>query len=701
MPSARETPFSSLSAFLALPRVEALALAPGGDRLVATVSRAHGDGSRFVSSLWDLDVDARRPARRLTRSDQGESGPAFLPDGTLLFVSRRPRPPGPQAEDGSGDGDEQGALWVLAAGGEPWVAAAPPGGVASVATARRSNTVAVVARSAPGHPSPDEDRQWWSARRRRKVTAVLHQTLPVRHWDHHLGPDEAHIYATAVDPHQDAAAPLVDLTPDAGQALHDSSPAVTPDGAVVVVDWMVPLGEGRYRYDLVALDTATGARRTLAADDGYLYRSPQVSPDGRLVVALRTSRPTPSEPYWTDLWVVELDSGTGRAVALEDGPTVVGATFDHDGGALVVTADWCGRRPLYGVDVASGRVSMLTDGGSWSSPLPAPDGSALFALRSAVDRPPHPVRLERGGAHATLPIDAPGPPPRVPGTLEEVTTKALDGTDLRAWLVLPEAGGDGSGGGRPAAGDGSGGGRPAAGDGGAAPLALWVHGGPVASWNDWHWRWNPWLLAARGWAVLLPDPALSTGYGRDMVRRGWGQWGGAPYDDVMALTDAAVAHPRVDSGRVAMMGGSYGGYMANWMAGHTDRFAAIVSHASLWSLEQFQATTDSPADWADEWGYPDTNPAHYRQWSPDAYAGAITTPMLIIHGERDYRCPVGESLRLWTDLMRRGVECQFLWFADENHWVLKPGDVTVWYETVFAFIDRHVLGRPWQRPPLA
>ncbi|HLI23956.1 MAG TPA: prolyl oligopeptidase family serine peptidase, partial [Acidimicrobiales bacterium] len=100
-------------------------------------------------------------------------------------------------------------------------------------------------------------------------------------------------------------------------------------------------------------------------------------------------------------------------------------------------------------------------------------------------------------------------------------------------------------------------------------------------------------------------------------------------------------------------------------------------------------------------GYPDTNPAHYRQWSPDAYAGAITTPMLIIHGERDYRCPVGESLRLWTDLMRRGVECQFLWFADENHWVLKPGDVTVWYETVFAFIDRHVLGRPWQRPPLA
>jgi dipeptidyl aminopeptidase/acylaminoacyl peptidase len=677
MPTVDETPFAALSSFVRLARVEALALAPAGDRLVATVSRADDDESEFVSSLWELDVNARRPARRLTRSARGESGAAFLPDGCLLLVSRRPRPAPTSGADGSGDGDDQPALWVLPRGGEPWVAAAPPGGVVRAATSRRSNTVAVVARSAPGHPSADEDRQWWSARRRRKVTAVLHQMLPVRHWDHHLGPDELHVYATTVDAAAETAGPLVDLTPDAGPALHDANPAITPDGQTVVVDWMVPMEHGRYRYDLLAIDTATGARRTLAADDDYVYRSPQISPDGRLVVALRTSRPTPTEPPWTDLWVVDVDTGTGRAVALDDGPTVVAATFNSDGSELIVTADWCGRRPLLSVDVASGKSSMLTDGGSWSSPLAAPDGCSVFALRSAIDRPPHPVRVELSGEQATLPIDAPGAGARVPGSLEEVTTKALDGTDLRAWLVLPDGGEDG-----------------------AAPLALWVHGGPVASWNDWHWRWNPWLLAARGWAVLLPDPALSTGYGMDMVRRGWGQWGGAPYDDVMALTDAAVLHPRVDPGRVAMMGGSYGGYMANWMAGHTDRFAAIVSHASLWSLEQFQATTDSPADWADEWGYPDTSPELYRRWSPDAYADAITTPMLIIHGERDYRCPVGESLRLWSDLVRRGVECQFLWFADENHWVLKPGDVTVWYETVFAFLDRHVLGQPWERPPL-
>jgi dipeptidyl aminopeptidase/acylaminoacyl peptidase len=162
--------------------------------------------------------------------------------------------------------------------------------------------------------------------------------------------------------------------------------------------------------------------------------------------------------------------------------------------------------------------------------------------------------------------------------------------------------------------------------------------------------------------VLLPDPALSTGNGAKMIRRGWGQWGGAPYDDLMAVTDAALERPDLDASRTAAMGGSYGGYMANWIAGHTERFSAIVSHASLWSLEQFQGTTDYPAMWADEWGYPDTNPELYRTWSPDSYADAITTPMLVTHGDHDYRCPVGESLRLWSDLIRRGVDARLLWF---------------------------------------
>ena len=158
-------------------------------------------------------------------------------------------------------------------------------------------------------------------------------------------------------------------------------------------------------------------------------------------------------------------------------------------------------------------------------------------------------------------------PPGVPGPvgrLTEVTTTAQDGTPLRSWLVLPESDGP-------------------------HPLVLWIHGGPLSSWNGWSWRWNPWLMAARGWAVLLPDPALSTGYGQEMIRRGWGEWGARPYTDLMSIVDTALERPDIDGSRIAAMGGSFGGYMANWVAGHTDRFAAIVTHASLWDLDQFGA----------------------------------------------------------------------------------------------------------------
>jgi dipeptidyl aminopeptidase/acylaminoacyl peptidase len=227
-----------------------------------------------------------------------------------------------------------------------------------------------------------------------------------------------------------------------------------------------------------------------------------------------------------------------------------------------------------------------------------------------------------------------------------------------------------------------------------------VHGGPVMSWNAWSWRWNPWLMAARGYAVLLPDPALSTGYGHHVITRGWDHWGGNPYTDVMAITDAVVQRPDIDAERTAMMGGSFGGYMANWIAGHTDRFRAIVSHAGLWALDQMFGTTDGPPFWRRHFGDPRSQPERYLASSPHLHAEKIVTPMLIIHGDKDYRVPIGEALRLWWDLVYQSVDARFLYFPDENHWILKPGDVQVWYQTVLAFLAEHVLGEDWQRPDL-
>ena len=169
----------------------------------------------------------------------------------------------------------------------------------------------------------------------------------------------------------------------------------------------------------------------------------------------------------------------------------------------------------------------------------------------------------------------------------------------------------------------------------------------------------------------------------------------------MAATDAAVARADIDETRTAAMGGSFGGYMANWVAGHTDRFKAIVTHASLWALDQFGPTTDAPWYWAREMTpeMPDAN-------RPHLHVDAISTPMLVIHGDKDYRVPIGEALRLWSELAERAeaddgeMPHKFLYFPTENHWILTPQHAKVWYETVLAFVDHHVLGKDWQTPDL-
>lgn len=286
------------------------------------------------------------------------------------------------------------------------------------------------------------------------------------------------------------------------------------------------------------------------------------------------------------------------------------------------------------------------------------------------------VRVSVDGTVECLPT--PGFPFELPGVVSAVESTAEDGTRLRGWLVMP----------REASPE-----KP-------APLVLWIHGGPFNSWNSWSWRWCPHLLAEHGYAVLLPDPALSTGYGQDFIQRAWGVWGDVVMRDVFTVLDDVLARPDIDSTRVAEMGGSFGGYMSNWVAGHSDRFRAIITHASLWSLDNFQATTDRPDFWEDQFGSPRQYPERYRAASPDQSIGNVRTPMLVIHGNLDYRVPISEALQLWTDLRRHEVPSQYLYFPDENHWILKPGNATVWYQTVFAFLDHHVLGKEWKRPEL-
>ncbi len=645
-------------------------LSPDGHRLIASVATLSRDRKRYVSALWEIDPLAERTPFRLTRSAAGEEGAAFLPDGSLLFVSKRPDADAEPADD------EQAALWLLpAGGGEARQVASPPGGVAGVATARDTGVVVVSGSMLPGadHDADDERR---TARKDAGVDAILFEQSPVRFWDHDLGPGQLRLAVTDIG--DDGSGELRDLTPEPGRALDEQAFTVTPDGRTVIAGWSVDDEPGYPRSTLVAIDVASGERRVLAGDADYFFADPAASPDGRSVVAVRASDAGYDQPPDRTLWLFDLAAGKGRDLTPHLDLWPGGAVWAADSAAVYFTADENGRAPAYRVEVASGEVTRLTGDGHYESLCPAADGTALYALRSRIDEPPTPVRLEPKVADQTgTPLPAPGRVD-IPGRVEEVAVTAADGARVRGWLVLPDAASAQT----------------------PAPLVLWVHGGPLNSWNAWSWRWNPWLLAARGYAVLLPDPALSTGYGLDFVRRGWGQWGGTPYTDLLQITDTAVARPDIDAELTAVMGGSYGGYLANWIAGHTDRFRCIVTHASLWSLDQFQGTTDQPGYWTREFGNPDEQPNRYQTWSPHHHAASIRTPMLVVHGDKDYRVPLGEALRLWWELQRRGVESKFLYFPDENHWVLKPGNVVVWYDAVRAWLDTYLRGEPWRQPAL-
>ncbi|NED98438.1 S9 family peptidase [Phytoactinopolyspora alkaliphila] len=673
------TPFHDLDAYIELPRASGLVLSPDGRRLVTAVATLNSEKTKYVTALWEVDTTGERPARRLTRSAKGESGAAFLPDGSLLFGSARPDP-------AASESDEVPMLWELPAdGGEARVVAKRPGGIGGVLVGRDSGTVVVSSSTFPSSTDVESEEAKRKERKEKKVSAILHESYPVRFWDSDLGPDSPRLFAGSLEPGAEPLADphieLRDLAPDAGRALERAGYDISPDGSTIVTTWNVP-ERGGYRQALLAIDVASGERRMLADHADYEYGGPQLSPDGATVAVIRERLTTPHDPGDRVLALVSVADGTLRELATDwDRWPASTPRWTPDGSALIVVADENGRAPVFRVEVADGAITRLTsDDYAYSDVVVSPDGQYVYALRASYLEPMTPVRLAADAADQhSEPLAGPVPAPELPGRMEEIETTGSDGTRVRGWLLLPD-------------------------DASAttpAPFLLWIHGGPLASWNTWSWRWNPWIMVAQGYAVLLPDPALSTGYGREFIRRGWGAWGDAPFTDLMAITDVAVARPDIDDNRTGAMGGSFGGYMANWVAGHTDRFDAIVTHASLWALDQFGPTTDAAWYWSREMT-PEMAAAH----SPHLSVDSIETPMLVIHGDKDYRVPIGEALRLWYEIASRAesdsgeMPHKFLYFPDENHWILAPQHAKVWYQTVNAFLAHHVLGKDWETPAI-
>jgi dipeptidyl aminopeptidase/acylaminoacyl peptidase len=669
------TSFTDLAAFTALPRLTTRVLSPDGARLVAVLQEPDADGARYTSSLWQIPLAGADGPARLTRSEKGETSPAFLPDGSLLFLSSRPDPAG--ESDSAADG--AAALWLLPPLGEARVLARSPGGLGTPVVAADAGTVIVsgslLAAPLPGDAASADEAERRKIHKQRKINAILHTGMPIRHWDRELGDVSPRLLGC--DP---VTGQLRDLTPDAGQALHETSYSISADGRAVVATWRARRRGGRFDYTVVAIDPHSGARRAIADEPGIHHTGARVSPDGRRVALLREDQGGFDRPGQDELQI-RVIAGGATACTVDLGDVHPSEwVWSHDSATLFVSGDLHGRGAVLAIDGASGAAThLLATDASYSNLCPSPDGRHLYALRSAIDSAPTPVRLGTAAEKQTpAPLPTPAPTPDLPGTLTELHTTAPGGAGMHGWLCLPPAG--------------EGGGV------GPAPLMVWIHGGPFSSWNAWSWRWNPWVAVARGYAVLLPDPALSTGYGPEWIERAWPHRAGLVWQDVEAMLEDVLARPDVDAGRTACLGASFGGYMTNWIAGHTDRFRAIVTHAGLYALDQQHPTTDAAAHKVRVHRTPEELPDWYRKYSPHHHIKRFSTPMLVTHGVRDYRVPISEALRLWWDLVShwRGrpqdLPHRLLQFTSENHWILSPNNSRVWANTVLGFCDQHVLG---------
>ncbi|OZC45286.1 S9 family peptidase [Rhodococcus sp. WWJCD1] len=655
--------YDDVDEYIGARRVTDVAVTADFSRAVISIAALDDSRTEYRTSLWELDVDGSSPARRITHGEWGESAPVFTASGDLLFSRRSNK-------------DDPARLWILpAAGGEARLLETRSAGLSGI---KAAGSEAVLVGFSPvfGSSSTEEDDDALRTERTaNKVNAILHTGVPVRYWDHDLGPATPHLFVGSAD----GSTGLRDLTPDARTGLHEAAFDVSADGSFVVSTWVVPGSLGTVRTVLVRIEIETGERTTIVDDADADLGAPAISPDGGSVAFVRESISTPEDAPRMTLQRYDFGDSSVSDLATGWDRWPSDPVWLPDGSGLLVTADDDGRSPIFVVRDGAEPRRLTQTSDAYTHVHVSSDGTRVLALAASYLAAPHPVSIELSDGAVTA-FDTGIDHSPLPGTLTEMDTIVADGARVRGWLALPVGASELE----------------------PAPLLLWVHGGPLSSWNTWSWRWNPWLMVARGYAVLLPDPALSTGYGQEFVQRGWGAWGKAPFTDLMALTDVTVARPDIDDTRTAAMGGSFGGYMANWIAGHTDRFDAVVTHASLWALDQFGPTTDAPWYWARE-----MSPEMAVENSPHLFVADIATPMLVIHGDKDYRVPIGEGLRLWYELLSESglpaddegnTEHRFLYFPAENHWILSPQHAKVWYEVVLAFLAQHVLGESASMP---
>lgn len=654
-----------------LRRVSSIAPSPDGRWLAVGVQRLDRDGIKYVSDLWKVPTDGG-PAVQLTRGESNDVAPAFRHDGALAFLSnRQPNDIKPDEE-----AEKRMQLWLLPAeGGEPRQLTDEPLGVQGFRFAAKADRLLLLAPVLAGVPH-DKQRETASERAKKGPSARNFRRQPVRHWDHwlHQNADRAntHLIACRAD-----AAERVDLTPDATSQLSiEPHVDITDDGRHALVVWRTPGADRVDDHSVVLFDLAAGTHRALPQPACTDSEGARFSPDGTAIALVRATR-SADKMLRPVLTLLDLE-GNGRELALDWDRWPHLADWTADGKQLLVIADDEGLACVFGIDADSGRVQRLTArsaGGAHGDVNALPQGGFACSRSSLLDAPECYVHDGRAETEPRVLARLSNFTPATAWAVtESITTPSTDGTPIQSWVT-----------------------RPLSRRGERSPVLLWIHGGPIGMSGDgWHWRWNSLLAVAQGYTVVQPNPRGSTGFGQRFAEGIWGNvWGNQCYRDLMAVTDALEQRADIDPTRIMAMGGSFGGYMTNWIGTQTQRFRCLITHASISTMAKFTGTTDHPGWWYLEMGgeNPYQDPEAFDRFAPMRHIANWKTPALIIHGELDYRCPLGEALNLFEALQYHGVESELLVFPDENHWILKPRNIVAWYDNVLRFIGTHMGAR--------
>jgi len=653
----------------ALPRVGTPAVSSDGELLVVPVTTHDVRSNEALTRLWRIDGDGS--ATPLTGERRSASSPRISPDGrSILFL----RVPGDAAPKGAKHADRSQVHVMPLDGGEARCLTDLPHGAVDPRWFPGGGSIALLSSVLLETPTLEATADAKQRASEEPTPPIVTEDRYCRHWDQWLEAERRlHLFRLDVE-----TGDLRNLTPKLAGHVDPQDPSgqydIAPDGSAVVLAATrrkKDRDRARRGIHLVELagDGRPGRLRDVTNPTFGNGSQPRFAPDGSAILhgvheddARWDGRP----------WLAEVSrDGSDHRILTESWDlTAAEWSYRSDGKAILALAGVEGRGGLFTVSRTTGRVRELARGGTFTGLTVG--GGRVFACASSLSRPPEVVSwTDTGREHAEHTRFAAEPLAELDlGRTEDLTFTGADDEQVQMHLVHPP-------------------GRRASAAGRRLPLVHLIHGGPHSTFADaWQARWCAQVFAARGHLVALVNFHGSDGWGQAFRSSIAGAWGDRPARDVMKATDWLIEHRRVDERRMAIAGGSYGGYLVSWLVGQTDRFACAVNHAGVCDL-QAQYGSDLPDGFPRcAGGSPWSDRDIMDRWSPMRFADRFRTPMLILHGEHDHRVPYVQALEIYNTYKARGLAARLVFFRDENHWILKPANSVRWYEEVLDWLDR-------------